>query len=128
MPGPALSRREVLKLAGAAVLTSPLRTGAATGRPKRVVVAGGGIGGLCCAHELTKRGHDVTVLEAAGRTGGHVRTIRDPLADGLYVDGGAEHFTKPGYELFWGHVAEFNLTARPYHRRENMLRLLVGWF
>src|SRR5207247_9886905 len=82
---------------------------------------GGGLGG---ADERTKRGHDVTVLEAAGRTGGHVRTVRDPLADGLYVDGGAEHFTKPGYELFWGHVAEFGLTARPYHRRENMLRLI----
>jgi len=91
-----------------------------------VIIAGGGIGGLCYGHELTKLGHDVTVLEAAGRTGGHVRTIRDPLADGLYVDGGAEHFTKPGYELFWGHVAEFGLKPHEYHRRENMLRLING--
>ncbi|PYQ16522.1 MAG: hypothetical protein DMF80_04565 [Acidobacteria bacterium] len=136
MTGQAIGRRDVLKLAGAAVLAGPLRTAGAADagaepttparRPKKVIVAGGGIGGLCCAHELTKRGHDVTVLEAAGRTGGHVRTIRDPLPDGLYVDGGAEHFTRPGYELFWGHVAEFNLTARPYHRRENMLRLIGG--
>jgi monoamine oxidase len=73
-----------------------------------------------------KRGHDVTVLEASGRTGGHVRTIRDPLADGLYVDGGAEHFTKPGYELFWEHVAEFELPARAYHRRDRMLRMIKG--
>ena len=68
----------------------------------------------------------MTVLEATGTTGGHVRTIRDPLADGLYVDGGAEHFTRPGYELFWGYVKEFGLTALPYRRRENILRLIDG--
>jgi monoamine oxidase len=95
-------------------------------RSKRVIVAGGGIGGLFCAFELVKRGHDVTVLEAAGHTGGHVRTFRDPFADGLYVDGGAEHFTRPGYELFWGYVNELGLTALPYPRRKNMLRLVDG--
>ena len=46
-----------------------------------------------------------------------MRTIRDPLADGLYVDGGAEHFTRPGYEIFWGYVKEFGLEALPYPRR-----------
>jgi len=38
------------------------------------------------------------VLEASGRPGGHVRTIHDPLPDGLYADVGAEHFTRPGYD------------------------------
>src|SRR4029453_315596 len=95
---------------------------------KRVIVAGGGIAGLSCAYELVRRGHDVTVLEAAGRTGGHVRTVRDPLADGFYVDGGAEHFTKPGYEIYWGYVKEFNLTALPYRRRDRTLRLIDGKF
>jgi len=131
-----MRRRDVLKLAGAAFLpaaglvgtrgtaASPGRTPAA--RPKKIIVAGGGIGGLCCAYELLKRGHEVTVLEASGRTGGHVRTIRDPLADGLYVDGGAEHFTKPGYDLYRNYVKEFELTALPYLRRDHMLRLIDG--
>lgn len=51
-------------------------------RCKRVIIAGGGIAGLSCAYELKKRGHDVTLLEASDRVGGHVRTIRmtDALA------------------------------------------------
>jgi hypothetical protein len=50
-------------------------------------------GGLCCAHELTKRGFEV--LEVAGRSGGRILTLRDRLADGLYVDAGAERFYRP---------------------------------
>jgi len=42
--------------------------GAPTG--KRVAVVGSGPAGLTCAHELRKRGHDVTVFEARGIAGG----------------------------------------------------------
>ena len=72
-------------------------------------MAGAGIGGLSCAWELVRRGHDVTVIEASERTGGHVKTFRDGLDDALYADAGAEHFTQPGYERYWGYVREFNL-------------------
>ncbi|MDB5135328.1 MAG: FAD-dependent oxidoreductase, partial [Mucilaginibacter sp.] len=65
---------------------------------KKVIVAGAGITGLCCAYELMKSGNDVVVLEASGRYGGHVFTGRDGLSDGLYADFGADHITKPGYE------------------------------
>ena len=103
-----LSRRDALKLAAAAVTLPVARLQARA--PKRVIIAGGGIGGLCCGYELMKRGHDVVVLEASERTGGHVFTVRDNLDDGLYADGGAEHFTQPGYERYWGYVREFNLS------------------
>jgi monoamine oxidase len=127
-----VTRRDVLRLAGAAAVAAIARPAAlsaappAGGRAKRVIVAGAGIGGLCCAYELMERGHDVTVLEAAGRTGGHVRTLHDPLADGLYADVGAEHFTRPGYEQYWKYVEKFKLPALPYPRRVSMLRRIDG--
>src|SRR5215210_3057730 len=67
----------------------------------KVIVAGAGITGLCCAYELMKSGHEVVVLEASGRYGGHVFTGRDGLSDGLYADYGADHITGPGYERFF---------------------------
>jgi len=99
-----------------------------SGNPKRVVIGGAGIAGLCCAYELMKMGHDVTVLEASGRHGGHVYTAKDELSDELYGDYGQEHFTKPGYDLYWSYIKEFGLTALPYPRRKDVLRRINGEF
>ena len=68
---------------------------------RKIIVAGAGISGLCCAYELMKAGHEVIVLEASGRHGGHVFTGRDGFSDGLYADYGADHITQPGYEKFF---------------------------
>src|ERR1700733_13735130 len=103
---------------------------------KKVIVAGAGITGLCCAYEIMKSGHEVVILEASGRYGGHVFTGRDGLSDGLYADFGADHITKPGYERFFDYVNEFNLTAIPYPNAEgseaaadgNQLKMIGGKF
>src|SRR5580658_10685991 len=121
-----MHRRDILKLG--ALLTNiacPWPVDAAA-RPKRVIIAGAGLAGLSCAWELSRRDHDVVVLEASNRTGGHVLTIREGLADGLYADGGAEHFTRPGYELYRSYVKEFDLPVLAYPHRENILRLVNG--
>ncbi|MEP7366302.1 MAG: NAD(P)/FAD-dependent oxidoreductase, partial [Acidobacteriota bacterium] len=78
--------------------------------------------GLSCAYELARLGHDPIVLEASGRAGGHVRTLKDPFADGLYADVGAEHFYYPGYTRFWSYIKEFGLTPVAYPRRDQLLR------
>ena len=122
-PPGTITRREALKLAAAALVP---QAGAQSKQSKKIIVAGAGIGGLSCAWELVRRGHDVTVLEAAARTGGHVFTFREGLDDGLYADGGAEHFTQPGYERYWEYVREFKLAHVYYPRRENILRWIDG--
>lgn len=128
-----IGRRDALKVGAAALLAGRSLSAdpfarPQTKRPKRVIVAGGGISGLSCAYELMKRGHDVTVLEAAGHTGGHIRTLHEPLADGLYADLGAEQFTKPGYEIYWRYVEEFQIPYLYYPRRLGILRRMRGRF
>ncbi|MBS1520321.1 MAG: FAD-dependent oxidoreductase [Bacteroidetes bacterium] len=118
-----IKRRKFIKdtlIAGAGAVVAPKLLSAETSRPtaKKVIVAGAGITGLCCAYELMKAGHEVVVLEASGRYGGHVFTGRDGLSDGLYADYGADHITKPGYERFFEYVEEFKLTAIPYPNAE----------
>lgn len=109
-------------LLGNSLQNEPAKTKIQTSsNPKKVIVAGAGIAGLCCAYELMKLGHEVMVLEASGRHGGHVFTGRDGLSDGLYADMGAEHITKPGYDRYWEYTEEFDLEVLPYPRRKNML-------
>ena len=131
-PHSKFTRREMLRLVGSGALASAASPCAISladepkKKTKRVIVAGGGIGGLCCAFELMERGHEVTVLEASRRTGGHVKTIRDPLPDGLYADVGAEHFTRPGYVEYWKYVRKFDLPHLAWNRRQDMYRKLHG--
>ncbi len=86
--------------------TSSDYIGNSSGPVKKIVIGGGGIGGLCCGYELMKKGHEVVVLEASGRHGGHVYTARDELSDGLYGDYGQEHITKPGYDKYWQYIKD----------------------
>ena len=57
------------------------RTCRESGAAMRVVVVGAGFGGLACADELIRAGHEVVVLEARDRVGGRVwsSTVEGPL-------------------------------------------------
>ena len=93
-----ISRRDFIKQGGASMAVAaitPLMTtrvlSSAPGSDRRVIVIGAGLAGLSSAYELVQAGFDVTVLEARTRPGGRVRTYRDPFADGLYAEMGAEY-------------------------------------
>ncbi|WP_448615879.1 NAD(P)/FAD-dependent oxidoreductase [Modestobacter sp. URMC 112] len=82
-----------------------------TARPD-VVVIGAGPAGLTAAHELTRRGMPVTVLEADDVVGGISRTVE---REGWRFDiGGHRFFTKvPAVEAWWHEVLGEDFLSRP---------------
>src|SRR5437667_12182379 len=54
----------------------PIQAAAGSGKGVKVVVLGGGVGGLVSAYELKKLGYDVMLLEARERPGGRNWTGR----------------------------------------------------
>ena len=81
--------------------------------PKRVIIVGAGLAGLCAAYELGTLGHDVTVLEAQTRPGGRVQTLRDPFDDGLFAEAGASRIPT-SHDLTLGYARLFGLTLLPF--------------
>jgi monoamine oxidase len=88
------TRRQMLQAtlaAGAGLLISrvlPAQDSKPAGG-RRVVVIGGGFGGLAAAHELSAVGYEVTVVEARNRVGGRVVSF-DNFVKGKNVEGGGE--------------------------------------
>ncbi len=109
---PAIDRRQFLKqsiFALGALSASKLQM---TVTPKKIVIIGAGLAGLSAGYELTKLGHDVTLLEARPYAGGRVFTIREPFTDGLYAEAGAQ-FVPESHALTMRYVKAFDLSLIP---------------
>ncbi|HUP83970.1 MAG TPA: flavin monoamine oxidase family protein [Candidatus Limnocylindria bacterium] len=86
---------------------------ARSGAAKRVLIIGGGIAGLTAAYELRNAGHDPLVLEAQGRVGGRVYTLRAPFGPGLYAEAGAMRIPR-SHDLTLEYCAKFGMPMRPF--------------
>jgi monoamine oxidase len=132
MPAPsfALNRRRFLQLLGFGAVAAaglPLLRGvralAQAPAPRKVVIVGGGVAGLCAAYELERLGHDCVILEAEPRhVGGRVRTAQ--FGDGLYGEMGAMRIPTP-HDLTRHYVAEFGLQLRRFVMDNPMTYLIA---
>ncbi|HEY2253897.1 MAG TPA: FAD-dependent oxidoreductase [Planctomycetaceae bacterium] len=105
-----LTRREMLKASAAAgaalLLSNSLGFAASRAAGKRVLVIGGGFGGMSAAWELNSAGYEVTLVEARDRFGGRVRTLDRFIKDKTVEAGGefvgANHPTWAAYAHLLG--------------------------
>jgi len=76
---------------------------------------GGGLAGLTAAVRLKQGGADVVVLEARGRVGGRVLTIRGAFAGGQHAEAGADFIDEEQHDI--KHLAaQLGLRLRPVLR------------
>jgi len=83
-----------------------------TGTPKRVVILGAGLSGLTAGYELSRAGHDVTILEGNNRPGGRVHTLRG-FPDDHYAEAGAGRIP-PNHVWTRKYAAHLGLTLEPF--------------
>lgn len=133
MPIP-IDRRAFLKLGASAASAhwASQHGGSFVPRPlpqaapaKRILIIGAGLAGLVAGYELTQAGHDVIILEAKLRPGGHVLTLREPFSDGLYADAGAARIPD-NHDLTLHYVQQFGLTLVPFYPANLTNITLIG--
>jgi monoamine oxidase len=97
-----------------------------TGPAKKVLILGAGMAGLVAGYELSKLGHDITILEARTRPGGRVHTLREPFADGLHAESGAAR-VRDNHDLTLKYIKEFDLPLEPFYPSKlNIVRFDLG--
>lgn len=84
-----------------------------TNNPKDIII-GAGISGLVAGFELKRAGHNVTILEARGRIGGRIFTVREPFSNGIFAEAGAARIPD-NHDITLGYIDYFNLSLNPFY-------------
>jgi monoamine oxidase len=112
---PLTTRRRLLKASLGGLATAVLAPAAAAAQPDpadlsaspmKVLVLGAGMAGLTAALSLSRRGHDVTVIEYQNRVGGRLLSV--PLTDGQVSEAGGGHF-RSNMPLVLNYIRRFQL-------------------
>ncbi len=126
-----IDRRDFVRLAGGLAglglvsCSSPVEPEDSPGtltpadRPLRVVVVGAGMSSLVAGYELSRAGHDVTLLEARERVGGRVLTVRSPFASGHLAEAGAARIP-PEHDLTLGYAGHFGLELDRFYPEDGL--------
>ncbi len=120
-PTPNSARRDFAKSAlalGAAGLLSRSVFSDVAKTNRKVLIIGGGLSGLACAHELQSVGYEVTVAEARNRVGGRVVSFDDLLPSSV-VDGGGELIGE-NHATWWAYAEKFGLELVEIEDDENL--------
>ena len=88
-------------------------------------MVGAGISGLAAAYELSRAGHEVTVLEARDRVGGRVLTLRAPFAAGHSAEAGAARIP-PEHDLTLGYARHFGLETDRFYPEDGLFLRVQG--
>jgi monoamine oxidase len=84
------------------------------GPAKKILILGAGLAGLTAGYELSRAGHDVTILEGQMRSGGRVQTLREPFSDGLFAEAGPARIPD-SHHLTLKYVKQFGLELDPFY-------------
>ncbi len=84
------------------------------GPAMKVLILGAGLAGLTAGYELSRAGHDVTILEGQMRPGGRVQTLREPFSDGLFAEAGPARIPD-NHHLTLKYVKQFGLELDPFY-------------
>jgi monoamine oxidase len=129
-----LRRRRFLEMSAAAMTIPMVASGCSDDTTKtppepdpKVVIVGGGIAGLHCAHRLKKLGVNATIYDAANRVGGRMFSDRMTFPDGMHCELGGE-LIDTGHQTMHDLAAELNIELLDYTKDDPNLKHLVAHF